>query len=316
MDERIDRLNRADYEHRLMIKAVWYYYIENYTQQNISHLLGVSRSKVIALLERARQSGVIQFNVQQDSGRRMEMERELLSRFSLRDAFIVPSAGTLANPNESIAQAAAMYILRRAADDAFINMGYGDTTSRILNHLATAAQIPLNVVSLAGGVNYYLPNTNSNVFNARLYLIPSPLLLSSGSLRDSLRREPDVEEIFRMIPLSSMSVVGIGCLNDRATIVKNGILNHNDFTFLKMQGAVGDVLSHFLDRNGEIVSHDLEGRLMSTPMSQLKTLDNVIGAAGGPDKAEAILAVLRGGYLDVLITDEDTAQLLLEAPNS
>ena len=311
MDERIERLNRADYEHRLMIKAVWYYYIEN-----ISHLLGVSRSKVIALLERARQSGVIQFNVQQDSSRRMEMERELLSRFGLRDTFIVPSAGTLANPNESIAQAAAMYILRRAADDTFINIGYGDTTSRILNHLATAAQQPMNVVSLTGGVNYYLPNTNSNVFNARLYLIPSPLLLSSASLRDSLRQEPDVEEIFRMIPLSSMSVVGIGCLNDRATIVKNGILNKNDFTFLKMQGAVGDVLSHFLDRNGAVISHDMEGRLMSTPMDQLRKLEHVIGAAGGPDKAEAILAVLRGGYLDVLITDEDTAQLLLEAPDS
>lgn len=316
MEEKIDKLSRADYEHRLMIKAVWYYYIENYTQQNISHLLGVSRSKVIALLERARQTGIIQFNVQQDSGRRMEMERQLLTCYGLRDIFIVPGASTLASPNESIAQATAMYILRRAADNAFINMGYGDTTSRILNHLATAAQVPLNVVSLAGGVNYYLPNTNSNVFNARLYLIPSPLLLSGAALRDSLRQEPDVEEIFRMIPLSSMSVVGIGCLSDQATIVKNGILNHNDFTFLKMRGAVGDVLSHFLDKNGQVVSHDLEGRLMSTTMDQLRTLDNVIGAAGGPDKAEAILAVLRGGYLDVLITDEDTAQLLLEAPDS
>ena len=313
MDEKIDRLNKAEYEHRLMIKAVWYYYIENYTQQNISHLLGVSRSKVIALLERARQAGVIQFNVQQDSGHRMEMERELLARYGLRDAFIVPGASTLPSPNESIAQAAAMYILRRAADNAFINMGYGDTTSRILNHLATAAQVPLNVVSMAGGVNYYLPNTNSNVFNARLHLIPSPLLLSSPDLREAMRQEPVVEEIYRMIPLSHMSVVGIGCLNDRATIVKNGILNNNDFTFLKMQGAVGDVLSHFLDKNGRVVSHDLEGRLMSTPMDQLRTLDNVIGAAGGADKAEAILAVLRGGYLDMLITDEDTAQLLLEA---
>lgn len=315
MEERIDRLNKADYEHRLLIKAVWYYYIENYTQQHISHLLGVSRSKVIALLERARQTGIIRFNVQQDSGRRMKMEQELLARYGLRDAFLVPGASTLSNPNESIAQAAAMYILHRAADNAFINMGYGDTTSRLLSHLATASQAPLNVVSLAGGVNHYLPKTNSNVFNARLYLIPSPLLLSSGALRDSLRQEPDVEDIFRMIPLSCMSVVGIGCMSDQATIVKNGILNQNDFTFLKMQGAVGDVLSHFLDKNGAVISHDLEGRLMSTPMDQLKTLENVIGAAGGPEKAEAILAVLRGGYLDVLITDEDTAQLLLDAPD-
>ena len=28
MEEKIDKLSRADYEHRLMIKAVWYYYIE------------------------------------------------------------------------------------------------------------------------------------------------------------------------------------------------------------------------------------------------------------------------------------------------
>ena len=312
MDEKIDRLNKAEYEHRLMIKAVWYYYIENYTQQNISHLLGVSRSKVIALLERARQAGVIQFNVQQDSGHRMEMERELLARYGLRDAFIVPGASTLPSPNESIAQAAAMYILRRAADNAFINMGYGDTTSRILNHLATAAQVPLNVVSMAGGVNYYLPNTNSNVFNARLYLIPSPLLLSSASLRDSLRREPDVEEIFRMIPLSSMSVVGIGSMSDQATIVKNGIFNGNDFTVLKLQGAVGDILSHFMDKNGDLVAMDQEDRLMSTRLEDLRKLENVVGVAGGPSKLDAILAALRGGYLDVLITDEETARSLLE----
>ena len=153
----------------------------------------------------------------------------------------------------------------------------------------------------------------SNVFNARLYLIPSTLLLSSGEVRQALRKEPDVEEIFRMIPLSSMSVVGIGSMNDQATILKNGILNQNDFTFLKMQGAVGDVLSHFLDKNGNPISIELEDRLMSTPLEELRKLDNVIGVAGGTRKAEAILAALRGRYLDILITDEETARLLLEA---
>jgi len=314
MDEKTVRLSKADYDYRLMTKAVWYYYIENYTQQNISHLLGVSRSKVITLLERARQSGIIQFSVQQDGSRKTALERELLQRYGLRDAFIAPGASTLTDLNESIAQAAAMYILHRASDNAYINMGYGDTISRILNHLATSAQFTLNMVGLSGGMNHYLPRTSSNAFNARLYLIPSPLLLSSDALRDSLRREPDVEKVFRMIPLASMSVVGIGSMNDRATVVQNGILSSNDFTILRMQGAVGDVLCHFLDKNGRLVSHDLEGRLMSTPMDQLRSLDNVIGAAGGPDKAEAILSVLRGGYLDVLITDEDTAQLLLAAP--
>ena len=102
-------------------------------------------------------------------------------------------------------------------------------------------------------------------------------------------------------------------MNDQATILKNGILNQNDFTFLKMQGAVGDVLSHFLDKNGNPISIELEDRLMSTPLEELRKLDNVIGVAGGTRKAEAILAALRGRYLDILITDEETARLLLEA---
>ncbi len=41
-------------------------------------------------------------------------------------------------------------------------------------------------------------------------------------------------------------------------------------------------------------------------------MDNVVGLAAGTQKAEAIRAVLRGGYLDVLITDEPTGSLLLK----
>lgn len=304
-------MDRAEYERTLMVKTAWYYYIENYTQQDISRLLGISRAKVISLLERARQTGIIQFTVRQESGYRMQVEQALISRFHLSDVFLVPGASTLSSLQESVAQAAAMYILRRAEPGAFINIGYGDTTSLILNHLATAAESPLNVVSLTGGVNYYLPDNRSSIFSARLYLIPAPLLLSSGQLRDSLRQEPDIDEIFRMIPLSSMSVVGIGGMSDEATIVRNGILSKNDFTLLQMQGGVGDILSHFLDKNGQPISPQLEQRLMSTPLDLLGQLDNVIGVAGGPGKVEAMLAVLQGGYLDVLITDDETAEALL-----
>ena len=168
------------------------------------------------------------------------------------------------------------------------------------------------MVSLTGGVNYYLPNTSSNVFNARLYLIPSPLLLSSQKLRDSMRQEPVVEEVYRMIPLSRMSVIGIGSMSREATILKNGVLNENDFTILKLQGAVGDLLSHFVDREGKLISVEQDRQLMSTSLEDLRMLENVIGVAGGLSKVDAILAALRGGYVDILITDEETAQALLE----
>lgn len=301
-----------DYEEALMIKVAWYYYLENMTQQKISDLLGISRMKVIKLLDKARISGVIQFKIRKDSENQISIEKGLQEKFGLKDTFVVPTNPDEDNINETVARAAAMYISDRISKDDFINIGYGDTSSRILNNLATMTEYPISCVSLTGGVNCYLPNTLSSIFNAKLYLMPAPLLPSSKELAQSMRNEASVVEISRMASLSKITVVGVGGINDNATIIKSGLLSKNDVLYLQMQGAVGDVLSHFIDQDGNIVNAEIEERLISYDLQSLKKLNNVVGVAAGNVKVNAIRAALRGGYLDVLITDENTALKLLE----
>ncbi|MEG0753971.1 MAG: sugar-binding domain-containing protein, partial [Angelakisella sp.] len=178
-----------DYEDSLIIKTAWYYYLENMTQQRISELLGISRMKVIKLLEKARTSGIIQFKIREDGASRMVMEKQLAERYGLKDTFIVPANPEEDSVNETVARAAAMYISGRITKDDFINIGYGDTSSRILNNLATMTEFPVSCVSLTGGVNCYLHNTMSNVFNAKLYLMPAPLLASTKALAEAMRQE-------------------------------------------------------------------------------------------------------------------------------
>jgi len=301
-----------DYEESLVIKTAWYYYLENMTQQKISEKLGISRMQVIKLLEKARQEGIIQFNIRQDSAKRMLVERQLIEKWGLKDAFVVPSPPNEADKNQTVALAAAMYIGDRLTENSFINIGYGDTPSRVLNKLATNSEYPISVVSLTGGVSHYLPNTQSSTFNAKLYLIPAPLMVSSHEMVKALQQEPSVKEVSRMVQLASMTVVGVGAMNDDATIIKSGILTKNDFLYLSMKGAVGDILSHFIDKDGNLVHTSVEERLISTPLETLRKLDNVIGVAAGLPKVEAIRAALRGGYLDILITTEDTAVQLID----
>ncbi|MBQ9647777.1 MAG: sugar-binding transcriptional regulator [Oscillospiraceae bacterium] len=303
-----------DYEESLMAKAAWYYYHEDLTQVQISDMLGLSRMKVIKLLDRAKQAGIIQFRFRHDSEKRLEAEQHLASRFSLKDCFVVPAPLSPEDVNENIAKAASMYIGSRVSSESFINIGYGDTTSRVLNHLAIDAERSISCVSLTGGVSHYLPNAHASVFNSRLYLIPTPLLVSSAEVATAMKAEKSVRDIRDLVPLSSLSVVGIGAMNDKATVLMSGVLTSNDFLLLKRNGAVGDILSHFINENGEPVSTDLEVRTISTSLETVKSLNNVIGVAAGLAKAEAIRAVLRGGYLDVLITDETTAEVLLGQP--
>lgn len=271
--------------------------------------------RVNRLLDKARKAGIIQFSVREGDSKRMIVERELITQFGLKDAFVVPSPINEQDINESVAQAAAMYIHERLDKSGYINMGYGDTSSRILNHLANICEFPVNVVSLTGGVNYYLPNTRSSIFNAKLYLTPAPLLMASEDIVKAMEQEPSVKQIRHMATLAQMSIVGIGGVDSNATLLTNGTLNHSDVLLLSMQGAVGDMLCHFIDKNGNVIQSSLERRLMSTPLEQLKEMSNSIGVAGGSTKSEAILAALNGNYLDVLITDETTATNVLRLKN-
>lgn len=302
-----------NYEESLMVKAAWYYYFENLTQQAIADRLCISRMRVIKLLETARQTGVIQFRLRSDGVGMMEVSRRLMQKYHLKDVFIIPAPDAGASPNEAVARAGAMYVADRLGDNACINVGYGDTLSRTLNHLATMVQSPVTCISLTGGVSYYLPNARSTIFNARLVLMPAPLLASTPEMAAAMLAESSVSEILRMASLSSFTLVGIGAMDDSATIIKSGMLSQADLLQLRTSRAVGDVLCHFLGADGQLIPTPIEDRLIATPLDGLKAMPNVVGLAAGAQKVEAIRAVLRGGYLDVLITDEATADLLLRA---
>ena len=235
---------RTSFEEDLMAKIAWYYYIDNLTQIQIAEQVGIPRLRVIKLLEKARQTGIVQFKIAENNSH-VSMENAIARRFDLKDVFIVPSASGMDNRNEALAEAAAIYIANRLPENAFINMGYGDTTCRVLNHLASNSSSRISVVSLTGGVNYYLPNTVTNVFNARLYLTPAPFVMSSPEMVTAINNEPAVREIAEMVPLSSISIIGIGGIDENATTVRTGIVTPKDLRYLSMQGAVGDVLPLF-----------------------------------------------------------------------
>ena len=110
--------NAVHYEDALMVKAAWYYYFENMTQQAIADRLSISRMRVIKLLDAARQNGVIQFRLRSDSVGMMQQSRELMQKYHLNDVFIIPEAEQEGQLNESIARAGARLLARDGGGDA------------------------------------------------------------------------------------------------------------------------------------------------------------------------------------------------------
>ena len=295
----------------LATKAAWFYYMENYTQHQIAEAMGLSRAKVIRLLEDAKTDGIIQFNFRKDDSTRVSLEKNLIAAYGLNDTFVVPTPLNEAALTHTISRAAALYVSDHLRPGGYLNIGYGDTVSSMLGYLAKEHEDPINVVSMTGGVSYYLPSVSSTAYAMHLFLIPSPLIVSSSEVRDALLGEKSIQEIYAMTEHADMSVVGIGAAVEGATVLRNGIIRESELAILKMQGSVGDVLNHFYDSEGNPITTEIENRTISTDIEKLRTMKNVVGVAGGSEKVAAIKAVLRGGYLNVLVTDSKTAEELL-----
>jgi DNA-binding transcriptional regulator LsrR (DeoR family) len=108
------------------------------------------------------------------------------------------------------------------------------------------------------------------------------------------------------------ALVGIGSIEpSRLLADSENIFSMAELEHIRSLGGVGDVLLRFFDAKGRAVNSPLDSRVVSMRLEQLKQVDRSIGVAGGKRKHAAILGAVRGGWINVLVTDHTTANWLL-----
>jgi lsr operon transcriptional repressor len=136
--------------------------------------------------------------------------------------------------------------------------------------------------------------------------------MSSPALAAALREEPTIQQVLMQARSADQAVVGVGTPTTDATIVQLGYLNAADARTLREREVAGDILGQFFDADGRVVKLPIHDRRIGIELSDLKNIPKVVGVAGGINRAPAILGALRGGFLDVLVTNELAAIRLLE----
>ena len=76
-------------------------------------------------------------------------------------------------------------------------------------------------------------------------------------------------------------------------------------------GAVGDVCLRYFDATGASVTSPVDDRLIGMTAREIRAVPRRMAVAGGQAKAVAIRAALLGGWVSVLITDEEVAESLI-----
>lgn len=250
-----------------------------------------------------------------------ELEQQIITRWNLRDAVVIPEVDRLMI-NSNLGATGAQYIeMHLGQEGTIIGFGFGNTVSLMLKYLSLKEHKKVALVALAGGVAAYLETIYRedgnplSRFKKHLDIIPSPLLASSAEICQSILKEPEIAEIIRKAEMADIAMVGIGYVAPDATYASLGYITPQEVESLRNQGAVGDILGQFYDKSGRKLDVTYHNRVIAVRLEKLKEMPYVIGIAGGEHKVDAITGALRGGYIHTLITDERTALKLLEVPS-
>ncbi|MDV7145572.1 bifunctional sugar-binding transcriptional regulator/dihydroxyacetone kinase subunit DhaK [Tropicimonas sp. TH_r6] len=304
----------------LLLWASWLYYEEGLTQSDIARIIGVSRASVISYLADARTRGIVNIAIETAKLRSLSIAKALQEHFGLKDCLVIPGEGGGRNPFESLGSGGAQALRSIFKPGDTIGVGWGRSVLAAAERLSVDGLQDVRVVQATGSTSAHVPYTPAacatamaTAIRAECIPISAPAIVSRRELRDMLLQETPVREQLASLEELNRIVFGIASLRPNSTLYSSGFLNDNPQFRDAYAGAVGAIAGHYIDDMGRKVDGPLDGRIIGISLEQIASTPQRIAIASGIDKVPAILAALRGGFVNVLITDAVTGAGILSA---
>lgn len=310
---------KRDSEDSLAIRAAWLHYAAGLTQAEVATRLGVTNLKAHRLIARANQNGAVKVTIDGDVAECMVLETQISTRYGLDYCEVVPDLHEEGLPLRALGIAGAGFLQREieALQGGVIGIGHGRTLSAAVADMPRMDAGRVRFVSLLGGVTRnYAANPHDVMHRlaektgATAFVMPVPFFANTVEDREVLLAQRGVREVFEQGARADLMFVGIGTAEPGAQLVASQMIEPAEIREVREMGGVGEMLGHFFDRSGRPIETSLAARTLSPDLNHLKGR-RIVAIAGGREKAAAIRAVLRSGYLRGLITDERTAQALV-----
>ncbi len=298
------------------------YYLEERGQAEIARRVGVTRSMISRMLKEARQKGIVEIRVRRSLQRDHDLESSLVDRFALQAASIVAFQGVPSERILSYIGKAAAHMLRRyLSAGTVLGVAWGTSVSATVDALETEQPMDIKIVQLVGALGARNAEYDGHALVLRLaeklggqgYFLNGPFLCPNPETAESLRRTQSIRDTLELGKQAQLALVGIGsAAPPYSSYFLAGYVSNKEQTKLQRAGAVGDVCGLHFDRYGRDVGEDFRARSLTICKEDLFRVPVRIGVAGGPGKIQPILGALRGGYINILVTDAMTARQVFQ----
>ena len=303
-----------------MVQATWLYHVGQMSQEEVSRRMGLSRFKVLRLLQDARDLGLVRISIEHGTTGTLALADRLIQHFGLTEAMVAPNTGDdAAAGRRGVGQLAASWLARIGREGPVtIGVGWGRTMAAMADALTGLRNPELCFVSLMGSMTHTSATSPFDVCvrlaaltGARAVFLPAPFLADSAEDAALIRRQRLVREALDVARAADHMVISVGECTADALLQSSGILTPDEAAGLIAAGAAADTTGKFFAADGSLAATDLNLRAPSIELQDLHRSEVVV-LSSGTGKAAALRAVLAAGFVNRLIVDEPLARALLQ----
>ena len=308
---------------RLIIRCAKMYHEENMKQDEIGQKLGISKATVSRLLKIAVEMGIVQITVRdQYSKKLINIEKDLEDEYDLLEVIICDSnSESEMEIKKSIAREAAKYLQRVLTPNSIIGVSNGTTLAAIPNYVEINRNNNLTFVPMAGGngqINAEIHSNNvalhmAKAFKGNYKILYAPAMVEKAESRNTFIEDPGIKSVLSLTKKLDVAIFGVGSSNLKSTVsITAEYLSENEMVDMESLGAVADICNIFIDESGSGDVFESNKRVIGIELEDLRNTPLKVVVAGYEGKVKAIKSVLKARLADVLITDIETAKLLIE----
>ena len=307
---------------RLINSILTYYYIDGLTQAEIAKKMDLSTTKVNRLFHQAHELGYVNISIQTPMQNLFDLESRLQKECNINEIIVIPSVGENSHSQLSrLGVVAAEYLLKQIKDGDVIGIGGGTAVEAVTLAIEPDETYDISVVPMLGGVQgqittdvNFLATSLANRLGGTAYQLHAPAFVDTKEHCKALLEMSPVKEIIEIARKSTIALFGIGTVDpDASRFVQFTALSAEEMDRIAENcGGTGEISAIVYDEEGRACAQDYNERVVGLSLEMIKSIPFKIGVAASAAKAEAILGALRGGYMDVLITDEDAAVAIID----
>ncbi|MCL5071917.1 MAG: hypothetical protein M1308_13640 [Actinobacteria bacterium] len=306
----------------LILKICKLHFINHLSHVEIASQLKLSRFQIGRLIRKAFDDGIVTIKINEPVNTDATLERYLEKEFAITTAMVVKNIGLQEHEmKEKIGVVAANYLKNIIKQGDIIGAPWGSTVREVINALPQISNRKVEVVQIGGGTKNAIMDMDCRESAIKLatklstnpHLLNAPMVVDCKETCSTLMNDSNIKNIFSFFDKMNIAIMGVGSLYPvpNKGLIESGNISLEECEYLKNLGAVGNLVAHFFDINGNFIHSDIEDRLIAISIETISRIPYTIAVAGGSAKARAILGLLRSNSIKILVTDSTAAEEVL-----